>query len=71
MRRRYNGYLPNDYSDDDVYMKSSDKSRTLMSAYLFLAGLYPPTSDQTWNHEIAWQPIPARSLPRELDMVFY
>ncbi|XP_077291034.1 prostatic acid phosphatase-like [Arctopsyche grandis] len=67
MRKRYSGYLPDDYDDNDIYIKSSAKSRTLMSAYTFLAGLYPPTPKQTWNSNIAWQPIPVNSLPRELD----
>lgn len=69
IRKRYSGYLPDDYDDNDIYIKSSDKSRTLMSAYTFLVGLYPPTPKQTWNSNIPWQPIPVHSLPRELDPV--
>ncbi|XP_053601206.1 prostatic acid phosphatase-like isoform X2 [Plodia interpunctella] len=41
----------------------------MMSAYTFLAGLYPPTEKQMWHPELLWQPIPVHSLPRELDNI--
>lgn len=41
----------------------------MMSAYTFLAGLYPPTERQMWHPDIPWQPIPVHSLPREMDNV--
>lgn len=68
-RNYYANFIPEDYLEKDVYIRSSDKSRCLMSAYTFLAGLFPPTEDQTWNPEILWQPIPVHSLPREYDNI--
>ncbi|CAG9107333.1 unnamed protein product [Plutella xylostella] len=68
-RSYYANFIPDDYHDKDIFVRSSDKSRCLMSAYTFLAGLYPPTEAQTWHPELAWQPIPVHSLPRELDNI--
>lgn len=70
-RSYYANFIPEEYYDKDVYVRSSDKSRCMMSAYTFLAGLYPPTERQMWHPDIPWQPIPVHSLPRELDNVSY
>ncbi|CAH2068954.1 unnamed protein product, partial [Iphiclides podalirius] len=66
-RNYYANFIPEEYYEKDVYIKSSDKSRCLMSAYTFLAGLYPPSERQTWHPELSWQPIPVHSLPKHLD----
>lgn len=68
-RSYYSNFLPEEYLEKDVFVRSSDKSRCLMSAYTFLAGLYPPTERQLWHPEIPWQPIPVHSLPRGLDNI--
>ncbi|XP_022121885.2 prostatic acid phosphatase isoform X1 [Pieris rapae] len=66
-RSYYANFIPEEYQEKDVYIRSSDSSRCLMSAYTFLAGLYPPYERQIWHPEILWQPIPVHSLPRQLD----
>ncbi|KAK6641683.1 hypothetical protein RUM44_013398 [Polyplax serrata] len=66
-RNRYNDFLSEKYSPNDVYVFSSDSDRCLMSAQLFLAGLFPPVGEQIWNRHIAWQPIPVHTIPRHLD----
>ncbi|XP_026764197.2 lysosomal acid phosphatase-like [Galleria mellonella] len=68
-RSYYANFIPEEYYEKDVYIRSSDASRCLMSAYTFLAGLYPPTERQMWHPEMSWQPIPVHSLPRQLDNV--
>ncbi|XP_075981914.1 lysosomal acid phosphatase-like isoform X2 [Anticarsia gemmatalis] len=68
-RSYYANFIPEEYLEKDVYVRSSDSSRCLMSAYTFLAGLFPPTERQMWHPEVMWQPIPVHSLPRELDNV--
>ncbi|RVE42758.1 hypothetical protein evm_012582 [Chilo suppressalis] len=68
-RSYYANFINEEYYEKDVYIRSSDKSRCMMSAYTFLAGLFPPTERQMWHPEIPWQPIPVHSLPRELDNI--
>lgn len=68
-RSYYANYVPEDYYEKNVYVQSSDKSRCMMSAYTFLAGLFPPSQRQTWHAELPWQPIPVHSLPRLLDNI--
>ncbi|XP_072935695.1 lysosomal acid phosphatase-like isoform X1 [Epargyreus clarus] len=68
-RSYYANFIPEEYYEKDVFVRSSDKSRCLMSAYTFLAGLYPPSERQLWHPELPWQPIPVHSLPRHLDNI--
>lgn len=68
-RSYYTNFIPEEYYEKDVFVRSSDKSRCLMSAYTFLAGLYPPTERQMWHPELPWQPVPVHSLPKELDNI--
>ncbi|KAL0849925.1 hypothetical protein ABMA28_011852 [Loxostege sticticalis] len=68
-RNYYANFLNEEYYEKEVYVRSSDKSRCMMSASTFLAGLYPPTERQMWHPELPWQPIPVHSLPRELDNI--
>lgn len=71
IRERYKDFLPSEYHENDIQVMSSDLSRTLMSAYCVLAGLYEPQGEDIWMEPIKWQPIPVRSLPRNLDNLIY
>ena len=55
------------YSETDIYVRSTDVDRTLMSAMSNLAGLYPPKGNQIWNPSILWQPIPVHTKPKSED----
>uniref|UniRef100_A0AAR5Q8L7 acid phosphatase n=1 Tax=Dendroctonus ponderosae TaxID=77166 RepID=A0AAR5Q8L7_DENPD len=68
-RERYDGFLPRKYNYHDIYVRSTDVDRTLMSAASNLAGLYPPEGDQIWNENLLWQPIPIHTTPEDLDPV--
>ena len=69
LRQRYNGFLSNNYSEEEILVKSTDVDRTLMSALSNLAGLYPPSGCWKWNPDLAWQPIPVHTLPLRMDIL--
>lgn len=68
-RNRYSTFLPDIYSEKDIYVRSTDVDRTLMSAASDLAGLYPPVGKDVWDKDLSWQPIPIHSIPEKLDAV--
>jgi len=58
-RRLYNGFLSDLYLESEILVKTTNTSRTFMSAAMVLAGMYPPKGYQKWsNSETLWQPIP-------------
>ena len=67
LRQRYAGFLSDQYSREEIVIRSTDTDRTLMSALSNLAGLFPPDSEQTWNPSLAWQPIPVHTVPQSED----
>ncbi|XP_035741777.1 prostatic acid phosphatase-like isoform X1 [Vespa mandarinia] len=68
LRNRYSHLLSDLYSPYDIYIRSTDVDRTLMSAETNLAGLYPPKGNQIWN-AIHWMPIPIHTVPESEDNV--
>jgi hypothetical protein len=48
IRDRYieSGYMSSNYNRSQIYVRSTDFDRTLISAQCVLGGLYPPTPDQ-------------------------
>lgn len=69
LRSRYADFLPATYNEEDIYVRSTDVDRTLMSVDANLAGLYPPTENQTWNPALKWQPIPVHTQPENEDAI--
>lgn len=70
-RRRYKTLLGDQkYSFKKVYIVSTDMDRTIMSAQMCLAGLFPPTDGEIWNDQVLWLPIPLRTLPEDQDLFF-
>jgi len=68
LRRRYGSkILREEYNETDIYVRSTDVDRTLMSALSNLAGLYPPKGNQIWNPNLLWQPVPVHTRPLEYD----
>uniref|UniRef100_A0A8C9KKC5 Lysosomal acid phosphatase n=1 Tax=Panthera tigris altaica TaxID=74533 RepID=A0A8C9KKC5_PANTA len=69
LRQRYHGFLNTSYHRQEVYVRSTDFDRTLMSAEANLAGLFPPNGIQRFNPNISWQPIPVHTVPITEDRV--
>ncbi|XP_026527017.1 LOW QUALITY PROTEIN: lysosomal acid phosphatase [Notechis scutatus] len=67
LRRRYDGFLSASYNRQEIYVRSTDFDRTLMSAEANLAGLYPPEGKQVFNPNITWQPIPVHTVPDHME----
>lgn len=68
-RQRYSHLLSDVFDPTEIYVRSTDVDRTLMSAQANLAGIYPPNNKSTWNTEIHWQPIPVHTVPEKEDEI--
>lgn len=67
MRTRYQHLIGSDYSANQIYIRSTDEDRNLMSAECTVAGMFPPSVDEIWNDDLNWQPIPIHTMPLEDD----
>ena len=66
------GELGPEYSEEVVRARSTDTDRTLMSAQVSLAGLFPPSTDyMKWSEDLAWQPVPVHTVPQAEDLLLY
>ncbi|EPY87244.1 prostatic acid phosphatase long isoform precursor [Camelus ferus] len=67
IRKRYGKFLNESYKHEQVYVRSTDVDRTLMSAMTNLAALFPPKGTSVWNPSLLWQPIPVHTVPLSED----
>uniref|UniRef100_A0A914DG09 Lysosomal acid phosphatase n=1 Tax=Acrobeloides nanus TaxID=290746 RepID=A0A914DG09_9BILA len=67
LRERYDGFLSKKYSPFEIYVRSSDYNRTLVSAQANMAGLFSPTDEEIFMPDIKWRPIPVHTIPKYLD----
>lgn len=59
-RQKYNGFISEKYDSKEIFIRSSDYNRTMMSVQSQLQGLYPPPSGPTlnqWQKDIAFPTI--------------
>nr|XP_011754330.1 prostatic acid phosphatase [Macaca nemestrina] len=71
IRKRYRTFLNESYKHEQVYIRSTDVDRTLMSAMTNLAALFPPEGVSIWNPNLLWQPIPVHTVPLSEDQLLY
>lgn len=71
LRKRYDSLVSDRFSNNEMYVRSTDIERAIMSALSNMAGFYPPKSDDVWNDGLGtqWQPIPVHSQPEEEDEI--
>ncbi|KAL7977374.1 hypothetical protein Chor_009323 [Crotalus horridus] len=62
LRERYAGFLSPSYKPQEIYVRSTDYDRTIMSAQANLMGLYPNS-----HPEIPWKPVPIHTVPTKYD----
>ncbi|KAK7580589.1 hypothetical protein V9T40_001218 [Parthenolecanium corni] len=68
LRLRYKSVFEDRYRHDAILVDSSNIDRTLMSAELVLAAMFPPRQEDMWNKlNFTWQPIPVHTVPVEED----
>ncbi|XP_065334452.1 lysosomal acid phosphatase-like isoform X1 [Cloeon dipterum] len=65
LRQHYHKLVGDDYSA--AYTQSTDVDRSLMTAQLVLAALFPPTPYQEFEPGLRWQPVPVHTIPVHLD----
>ncbi|XP_059059758.1 prostatic acid phosphatase-like [Achroia grisella] len=69
LRERYTHLLSTEFEPTELYVRSTDVDRTLMSAEANLAGMYPPSGNCVWDEHLRWQPIPVHTRPVKDDNV--
>lgn len=65
LKKRYTGFLSEDYERHEIFIRSTDVDRTLMSAEVNLAGMFPPNGSEVFNPDLKWQPIPVHTVPAD------
>jgi lysosomal acid phosphatase len=73
IKNYYKSFLDPVYSSYNLYARSTDWDRTLLSAETFLAGVYQPMNGTQWPWNQAmfpnWLPIPVHSRAIDTDPV--
>eukprot|EP00731_Ephydatia_muelleri_P021393 Em0013g1120a len=65
----YPGFLNANYTRTQLYIRSTDVDRTLMSAEAQLSALFYPSEAERFNVSLPWQPIPVHTVPMSADIV--
>ncbi|XP_059061134.1 prostatic acid phosphatase-like [Achroia grisella] len=65
--RRYSELLAPRYNRSEVYIRSTDSTRTKMTILTALASIYWPAEGTGWSDKINWEPVPYTTVPAKYD----
>ncbi|KAI6238081.1 Testicular acid phosphatase-like protein [Aphelenchoides fujianensis] len=61
-RDRYaDSFVDEHFNVSQVYIRSSDSDRALVSAQAFMHGFFPPDKKERFDDDLKWQPLPIHS----------
>ncbi|XP_068210170.1 prostatic acid phosphatase-like isoform X1 [Palaemon carinicauda] len=69
LRNRYDGFVSRQWKPEEIYVRSTDVDRTLMSAACNLAAFYFPDNPDRFNGKVAWMPTPIHTAPLSNDIL--
>ncbi|XP_047472576.1 prostatic acid phosphatase-like isoform X1 [Penaeus chinensis] len=69
LRNRYKNFISEKWIPEEVYVRSTDVDRTLMSAACNLAALYYPEKPARFEEDVAWLPTPIHTAPLSEDLL--
>uniref|UniRef100_A0A5S6QM55 acid phosphatase n=1 Tax=Trichuris muris TaxID=70415 RepID=A0A5S6QM55_TRIMR len=69
LRNRYGEFLEK-CNANEVYVRSTNKNRTIQTALLCLAGMFPTSASES-PIGLPWQAIPVHSVPLDIDTALY
>lgn len=71
LRNRYKDFIDKKWIAEEVYIRSTDVDRTLMSALCNLASFYYPDAPDRFEKNLAWSPTPIHTAPLTDDKVIF
>ncbi|KAI5646310.1 histidine phosphatase superfamily (branch 2) domain-containing protein [Phthorimaea operculella] len=66
IRRRYDELITPKYNDSEIYIRSTDITRTKMTILTALAAIFPPVGEN-WSEDINWTPVSYTTVPVQND----
>jgi len=71
LRHIYDGFMSPEFNSKEIYVRSSDINRTILSAIANMVGFYGGVESENYPHVEGWpqgyQPIPIHTVPEEND----
>ena len=69
LRERYGKLVSERFDPDEIFVRSTNIDRTLMSGQCVMTAFYYPDKKTRFNESIPWMPIPIHTAPTGADLV--
>ncbi|CAG9782455.1 unnamed protein product [Diatraea saccharalis] len=66
IKSRYSELISEKYNRSEVFVRTTDSTRTQMTALAELAAIYQPGKN-SWSQELQWTPVPYTTVPLKYD----